>query len=91
MAGTTMASWTTKLLQVTFEGDYSAGIERLATMLVDHYGSDLFPVVSVGLSVHSAGVVVSPSPCIADIPIGHVEHRRSRHHEPSRIGTTGKC
>lgn len=36
------------LAQVTFEGDYSAGIERLATLLVNHYGSDLFPVVSVG-------------------------------------------
>jgi len=34
--------------QVTFEGDYSAGIERLATLLVNHYRSDLFPVVSVG-------------------------------------------
>ena len=34
--------------KVTFEGDYSAGIERLATLLVNHYGSDLFPVVSVG-------------------------------------------
>ena len=34
--------------QVTFEGDYSGGIERLATLLVNHYGSDLFPVVSVG-------------------------------------------
>ena len=36
--------------QVTFEGDYSAGIERLATLLVNHYGSyHLFPVVSVGV------------------------------------------
>lgn len=34
--------------KVTFEGDYSAGIERLATLLVNHYGSDLFPVVPVG-------------------------------------------
>ena len=34
--------------EVTHEGEYSAGIERLATLLVDHYGSELFPVVSVG-------------------------------------------
>ena len=34
--------------EVTYEGEYSAGVERLATLLVDHYGSDLFPVVSVG-------------------------------------------
>lgn len=33
---------------MTYEGEYSAGVERLATLLVDHYGSDLFPVVSVG-------------------------------------------
>eukprot|EP00913_Durusdinium_trenchii_P000346 g317.t1 len=33
---------------VTYEGDYNAGIERLATLLVDHYGAELFPVVSVG-------------------------------------------
>lgn len=36
------------LPMVTHEGEYSAGIERLATLLVDHYGSELFPVVSVG-------------------------------------------
>lgn len=36
------------LPMVTYEGEYSAGVERLATLLVDHYGSDLFPVVSVG-------------------------------------------
>ncbi|CAK9093019.1 unnamed protein product, partial [Durusdinium trenchii] len=37
------------LPMVTYEGDYNAGIERLATLLVDHYGAELFPVVSVGL------------------------------------------
>lgn len=43
------------LPMVTFEGDYSAGIERLATLLVNHYGSDLFPVVSVGETGDSLG------------------------------------
>mmetsp|Transcript_65557 Transcript_65557/g.156724 ORF Transcript_65557/g.156724 Transcript_65557/m.156724 type:complete len:941 (+) Transcript_65557:55-2877(+) len=36
------------LPMVTYEGAYSDGVERLADLLVRHYGSDIYPVVSVG-------------------------------------------
>ncbi|CAE7037459.1 rbmA [Symbiodinium natans] len=36
------------LPMVTFEGDYAQGVERLASLMVGHYGSDIYPVVSVG-------------------------------------------
>ena len=36
------------LPMVTFEGAYSDGVERLANLLVSHYGQDVYPVVSVG-------------------------------------------
>lgn len=36
------------LPMVTFEGDYYKGVDRLAALLVGHYGSEIYPVVSVG-------------------------------------------
>eukprot|EP00746_Dinoflagellata_sp_MGD_P156731 gnl/MRDRNA2_/MRDRNA2_85951_c0_seq2.p1 gnl/MRDRNA2_/MRDRNA2_85951_c0~~gnl/MRDRNA2_/MRDRNA2_85951_c0_seq2.p1 ORF type:complete len:929 (+),score=198.54 gnl/MRDRNA2_/MRDRNA2_85951_c0_seq2:92-2878(+) len=37
-----------ELPMVTFEGAFEAGVERLANLLIAHFGSSLFPVVAVG-------------------------------------------
>jgi 3-dehydroquinate synthetase len=44
-----------ELPMVTFEGQYSAGVERLASLLTAHFGEDFFPVVAAGQTVAALG------------------------------------
>lgn len=44
-----------ELPMVTFEGGYEDGVKRLAGLLADHFGPELFPVVSVGQTVDALG------------------------------------
>ncbi|CAK0794541.1 unnamed protein product, partial [Prorocentrum cordatum] len=44
-----------ELPMVTFEGRYAAGVDRLASLLVGHFGVSMFPVVAVGETVDALG------------------------------------
>jgi 3-dehydroquinate synthetase len=44
-----------ELPMVTFEGKYAAGVDRLASLLIAHFGQDFFPVVAAGQTVHGLG------------------------------------
>ncbi|CAK0847003.1 unnamed protein product, partial [Prorocentrum cordatum] len=44
-----------ELPMVTFEGQYAAGVDRLASLLANHFGTSMFPVVAVGETVDALG------------------------------------
>ncbi|CAK0904150.1 unnamed protein product [Prorocentrum cordatum] len=44
-----------ELPMVTFEGQYAAGVDRLASLLENHFGASMFPVVAVGETVDALG------------------------------------
>ncbi|CAK0896061.1 unnamed protein product [Prorocentrum cordatum] len=44
-----------ELPMVTFEGQYAAGVDRLASLLEGHFGTSMFPVVAVGETVDALG------------------------------------
>lgn len=44
-----------ELPMVTFEGQYAAGVDRLASLLAAHFGTSMFPVVAVGETVDALG------------------------------------
>ena len=48
------------LPMVTFEGAYDKGVDRLASLLVGHYGSEIYPVV---LSVRQVILSVMVTTC----------------------------